>query len=115
LFDAMVGGGLQALPAPPPDQEEERRSIMKCRVVPNKQRWHRFTAMDSYGGEIVLVGSITGKPTRNAYLSVHTNNAGPKGFSCFSGQANLRRLAYAILKGVRPARRQPRKKAGRKA
>ncbi len=69
-----------------------------CRVVKNKDAWHKFTAKDGYGGDIVLVGSGA-----STYLSVHTNNPGPKGFSPLSGRGVLRKLAYAILRTV-PAR-----------
>ncbi len=68
---------------------------MKSRVIKNRDAWHKFTALDLFGGEVVLVGSGV-----RTYLSVHTNNPGPKGFSSLSGPKLLRKLAYAILRTV---------------
>ena len=73
---------------------------MKCRVIRNEYSHHHYTALDCFGGSAVLVG--TGKWT---YLSIHTNNPGPKGFSALSGQMVLRKLAHAILRNVPAGRR----------
>lgn len=68
------------------------------RIVKNRDPWHIITIRDRYDGEFCLVGG--GRP----YLSVHAGNPGHKGFAALGGQTSLRRLAYAILRSVKPRR-----------
>lgn len=66
------------------------------RRLRDEKPWHAFTASEDYKtgtGKLVLV-----RGGRSTYLGIHTEtSARRRGHASFSGPANLRALARAIL------------------
>jgi hypothetical protein len=84
------------------DEEEE-----EVRRRKNEEQWHKFTATEDFRegtGNLTFVGG-----GRFAYLSIHTDRANGRHHAAFSGPANLRALARAILREVPEPKMRPRR------